>query len=261
MERLAHVGPENLAECGIGCLVNRSNPGYRMKEEWLHSRFDEGLRILLFRDERGKPLAFLEYVPGEAAWRPVEAPGWLFVHCLWVYAAGEKVGGLGSRLIRACVDEARLSGNVGVAAMASDGPWMVGSRIFLKNGFERIDEAGRFQLVAHRLRVGPQPRFADITGQAARYQGLHLVTSGQCPMLLKSVHDLTASAAKMGLDLQVTVLRSAQEAQHAPSHYGVFSLLWNGRLLADHYVSGRRFETIVRREVLADGADSGSPNH
>jgi len=107
------VGPGNLSDCGIGCLSNPRHEGYQPKVEWLQRRFDEGLRFLLFRDDGGKPLAFLEYVPGEYAWRPVDAEGWLFVHCLWVYSKGQKVGGLGSRLIQACVEEARQAGRPG----------------------------------------------------------------------------------------------------------------------------------------------------
>jgi hypothetical protein len=72
---LVRVGPENLRECGIGCLRNRDNPGYERKAKWLRKRFAEGLRFLLFRDEKGNPLAFLGYVPGEFAWRPVDAQG------------------------------------------------------------------------------------------------------------------------------------------------------------------------------------------
>ncbi|NNM03777.1 MAG: hypothetical protein HKO65_01640, partial [Gemmatimonadetes bacterium] len=123
---LEKVGPENLEECGIGCLTNPRHEGYEPKTAWLESRFAEGLRFFLFRDESGKPLAFLEYVPGEYAWRPVDARGWIFVHCLWVYSRGQKVGGLGGKLVQACVEEARSMGATGVVAMVSEGPWMVG---------------------------------------------------------------------------------------------------------------------------------------
>jgi len=249
---LEKVGPENLSECGIGCLTNPKNQGYQPKVEWLQKRFAEGVRILLFRDEKGKPLAFIEYVPGEYAWRPVDANSWLFVHCLWVYPEGQKVGGLGSRLIRACVEEARQVGATGVAAMVSDGAWMASRQVFLKNGFEQIAEADRFQLVVHRLREGPGPRFRDISRNLAKYRGLHIVYSAQCPMLPKSVNDLSEMAAELGLDLKVTVLNSAREAQNAPSHYGVFNLIWNGRLLADHYVSQGRFKNILRKEILKE---------
>ena len=247
---LEKVGPHNLAECGIGCLVNTKNPGYRAKVDWLQERFDEGLRFLLFRDTNGKPLAFLEYAPGAYAWRPVEADGWLFVHCLWVYGRGQKVGGLGSRLIEACIDEARQQRTRGVAAMVSDGPWMVSKQIFLKNEFEQVAETDRFQLLIHRLKKGAAPRFRDIAQSQKKYRGLHIVYTPQCPMLPKSVNDLSEMAAEHGLRLKVTVLKTAREAQNAPSYYGVFNLLWNGRLLSDHYVSKGRFKNILKKEIL-----------
>jgi GNAT superfamily N-acetyltransferase len=249
---LVKVGPENLPECGIGCIRSRDNPGYQRKVEWLRKRFDEGLRFLLLRDQKEKPLGFLEYVPGEFAWRPVDAQGWLFVHCLWVFPAGQKIRGLGSRLIRACVEEAGRAGSTGVAAMVSSGTWMAGREVFLKNGFTKIAERGRFELVVHRLREGAEPRFRDIVQDNWKCRGLHIVYSDQCPMLSKSVNDLCEMAAEYSLKKpRVTVLKSAYEAQHAPSYYGAFSLLWNGRLLSDHYVSKGRFRNILQKEILS----------
>jgi hypothetical protein len=51
-------------------------------------------------------------------------------------------------------------------------------------------------------------------------------------MLPKSAADLSEMAAAHGLKFKVTVLKNAREAQNAPSYYGVFSLLWKGRLLS-----------------------------
>ncbi len=247
---LVRVGPENLAECGIGYIRNRENPGYGRKVEWLRKRFAEGLRFLLFRDEKETPLAFLEYVPGEFAWRPVDAQGWLFVHCLWVFAAGRRIRGLGSRLIQACIEEAQRAGSIGVAAMVSNGTWMAGKEIFLKNGFTKTAERDRFELVIRRLREGTEPCFRDVDENIVRYRGLHIEYSDQCPMLWKSVADLSEMAAEYGLKLRATVLKSAHEAQNAPSYYGTFSLLWNGQLLSDHYVSKGRFRNILRKDIL-----------
>ncbi len=249
---LEKVGSGNLAACGIGCISSVKHEGFQPKVDWLQKRFGEGLRFLLFRTDRGKPLGFLEYVPGEYAWRPIDAAGWLFVHCLWVYPAGQKIGGLGSKLIQACIDEAVALDATGVAAIVSDGPWMVGSQIFSDHGFEEVDTADRFQLVVHRLRKGPVPRFRDIRRSLRRYKGLHVVYAPQCPYLPKSVHDLSEMAAEHGLDLHVTVLDSAKKAQNAPTYYGVFNLIWNGRLLSDHYVSKGRFKNILRKEILAE---------
>jgi GNAT superfamily N-acetyltransferase len=247
---LVRVGPKNLAECGIGCIRNRDNPGYGRKVEWLRKRFTEGLRFLLLRDESTKPLAFLEYVPGEFAWRPVDAQGWMFVHCLWVFAAGQRIRGLGSRLIQASIEEAKRAGSAGVAAMVSSGAWMAGKEIFLNNGFTQIAERDRFELVIRRLRKGAEPHFRDIEETITTHPGLHIVYSDQCPMLCKSADDLSKMAAEYGLTMQVTVLKNAREAQNAPSYYGAFSLLWNGRLLSDHYVSAGRFRNILRKDIL-----------
>jgi hypothetical protein len=159
---LETVGPHNLTECGIGCVTNPRHEGFAPKVAWLRKRFEEGLRFLLFRDADGRPLAFLEYVPGEYAWRPVDAPGWLFVQCLWVYPRGQKVGGLGTRLIRACLAEARRAGKIGVAAMVSEGPWMAGRQVFERSEFERVAQADRFELLVRKLGRGRLPAFRDV---------------------------------------------------------------------------------------------------
>jgi hypothetical protein len=248
--KLVKVGPENLDEMGIGCLLNPGHEGYDPKVRWLRERFDEGLRFFLFRDGDGRPLAFLEFVPGRFAWRPVEADGWLFIHCLWVYARGQKVGGLGSRLIQACVHEAREGEHLGVATLASEGPWMAGKEVFLKNGFHELESGDRFQLLARRLQEGPGPRMRSLEDNLDAYQnGLHLIYSPQCPMLPKSVNDLREMCRGHGIELQVTELTSASQAQKAPSYYGVFNLVWNGRLLSDHYVSKGRFKNLLKKEI------------
>lgn len=77
---LEEVGPDNIEACGIGCVVDRQHPGYRSKVEWLEGCFKQGLRLFLFRDAQGKPLGFIECVPGEHAWRPVDAIRWLPHH-------------------------------------------------------------------------------------------------------------------------------------------------------------------------------------
>lgn len=246
---LVTVGPENLSECGIWCR-SPEHQGYQCKVDWLRQTFGEGVRFLMFRDDGGKALGFLEYVPGEFAWRPVHAAGWLFVHCLWVNRRGQKVKGLGSRLIQACVAEARRQKAIGVAALVSDGLWMAGKEVFLKNGFQVIDERDRFQLVIYRLGEGPEPRFREIGGKARAFQGLHIIYCAQCPMLPKSAADVSEMAAAHGLKFKVTVLKNAREAQNAPSYYGVFSLLWKGRLLSDHYVSKGRFKNLLTKEIL-----------
>lgn len=56
-------------------------------------------------------------------------------------------------------------------------------------------------------------------------------------------------AKKQGLKINLTELRTAKEAQNAPSIYASFNLIYNGKLLSDHYISTRRFLNIINKEI------------
>ena len=51
------------------------------------------------------------------------------------------------------------------------------------------------------------------------------------------------------LRLKKVELKTAAQAQQAPSLYGVFSLVHNGKLLADRYISVTRFKNIIKKEI------------
>lgn len=74
---------ENIDKEHICCAFSdkKCKVGYELKKEWLKREFDNGY---VFRrlDERAK--VFMEYVPAEKAWIPVEAPNYLMINCFWV---------------------------------------------------------------------------------------------------------------------------------------------------------------------------------
>ena len=124
--KLIDITAENVAEQGFFCYMSkRKAEGYQRKLNWLKARFAEGMRIKMFElPERG----FIEYIPGEYAWRAVDAKGYMFIHCLWV--VGKSKGrGLGGRLLKACIQEAREVGMHGVAMLTSEGNWLVGKEL------------------------------------------------------------------------------------------------------------------------------------
>ena len=59
-----------------------------IKKEWLKQRFKEGL-VFCRSTERGK--CFIEYIPAENAWVPIQADGYFYIDCLWV--SGSMKGG------------------------------------------------------------------------------------------------------------------------------------------------------------------------
>ena len=135
----------------------------------------EGLCIKLLHETGGRTVGFIETIPGEYAWRVVNAAGYTVIHCLWVVGQG-KGKGYGTRLLQACLADARAEGRPGVAMVASDGVWLAGKQIFLKNGFEQVDvcacvvppkAAPTFRLLVHSFGADAQPGLPHRLGGAA----------------------------------------------------------------------------------------------
>lgn len=247
---IVDVTAENLsAHPQAICFINPKHEHYGLKIEWLKKRFKEGLKIkLLYVAGEDRPIGFIEYVPGEFAWRAVEAPGTLFIHCLWLYAREHRGRGFASALLEAVSREAKESGKTGVAAVASAGPFMASPDVFLKSGFRQAGESGGFQLLVKTIRPGPLPKFTDWEAKLAAYEGWHIVYAKQCPWVARFVADLEAAALPLGIKPKIHEIKTAAEAREAPSIYAVFNLIKDGRLLADHYISMTRFGNIVKKE-------------
>src|ERR1017187_2037387 len=79
--------------CGVG---NAAHEGRCNKNRWLQAQFKKGLRakVLLTPDKR--QCGYIEYLPGEYAWRGVDAGGYMFIHCIWTFFKQHQHRGLGS---------------------------------------------------------------------------------------------------------------------------------------------------------------------
>ena len=55
-------------------------------------------------------------------------------------------------------------------------------------------------------------------------------------------------AKEQGVDLKVSKLTSAKDAQKAPTGFGIFSVLKDDKEIVDHYISKTRFLNILQKE-------------
>ena len=119
-----------------------------------------------------------------------------------------------------------------------------------RQGFKEVDKRGRFELMSKKRNTKvSDPKLIDWTVQQKKYKGWHLLYADQCPWHEKSVEAMLNVAMDFGIDLKVNKINTVQEAKSAPSGYGVFSLLHDGKLLEDHYLSATRFKNIVKAEL------------
>jgi GNAT superfamily N-acetyltransferase len=238
---LIPVTEDNVDKVGFFCYMSkRKEPGWKQKREWLSQRFQEGLKILMLNEVGRRITAFIEYIPGEYAWRAVHAPGYLVIHCLWVVGQGRGKG-FGSQLIEACVEDARAQSKLGVVMVSSDRPWLADKAPFLHNDFTEIDQAPpSFQLLLKHLKPGPAPYFpTDWEQRQARFgSGLTVIRTGQCPYMENATLQVERIGEKTHTPVKVVEFKTAQELQqNAPAPYGTFSVVKDGKLLSYYYLT------------------------
>ncbi len=233
---IIEVTGDNVDKTGFFCFMSKKkSEGYQRKLRWLKDRFPEGMRIkMLALPERG----FIEYIPGEHAWRAVHADGYMFIHCLWV--VGKSKGqGFGSALLDACIADAKRQRMKGVAMVTSEQVWLAGRRILDQHGFDCVDTAPpAFSLMVKKFGKHPSPSFAGAWSDKAKAfgKGLTVIRSDQCPYIVDAANAAVAAAAKAEVKCRVVELQSREDImQRSPSVYGAFGLVLDGKLLSYCY--------------------------
>jgi GNAT superfamily N-acetyltransferase len=236
------VDADNIERLGFFCYKSKpKTPGYQKKLAWLKQRFWEGMKIkILYEDDKSK--AFIEYIPGEYAWRAVNAKNYLFIHCLWVVGKA-KGKGYGSRLLQECIQDARADGFDGVAMLTSGGNWLAGSNLLLKNGFDVVAQAPpSFELLSFGFGQAAPPTLPDNWDDRLQKFGddLTVIFTDQCPYIDRLKEAVFNAGRKLGLDVRALEFHDCEQVQrNAPSAYGVYSVIYRGELMSYHPIGGK----------------------
>lgn len=242
------VDAANVEQYGFFCYKSKpKSAGYQQKLGWLKERLAEGMRIQILY-EGSRSVGFVEYMPGEFAWRAVDAAGYMLIHCIWVVGKAKKKG-YGTQLLDACIEDARQAGAHGVAMVTTSRVWLADKRLLVKAGFEVVDQAPpAFELLVKRFDDAPLPSFPqDWQERAARYgSGLTIIRSDQCPYIEDATNHVLTLAREHGAEARIVRLTSGREVQEtAPSAYGVFQIVYDGELFCYHYLGKREFAQLT----------------
>ena len=241
------VTKENLEREHICCAIsNNRDCQVAAKKAWLLERFDDGL-VFLKGDVRGK--CFIEYLPAEAAWAPIEAPGYLYVDCLWV--SGQFKGhGYSNLLLEACLADARAQGKRGLVILSSEKkrPFLADPKFLAHKGFRVCDAAEPdYTLMALPLDGAAEPPRFRARAKSPRVEqaGFALYYTHQCPYTAKYVPLLAAVAKERGVPFEAVRFESAREAQAAPAPFTAFSLFYDGVFVTHEILSEKKFEKLI----------------
>lgn len=241
------VTTENLRTEHICCAIsNDRDIQVASKKAWLAERFDEGL-VFLKSVERGK--CFIEYIPAENAWNPIDADGYMYIDCLWV-SGSLKGHGYSNDLLDACLSDSRSQGRKGVCVLSSarKRPFLADPKYLQHKGFAVCDEADNGVELWYLpfSSDAPQPRFLP----CARHPhvdapGFVLYYTHQCPFNAKYVPLLEETARQKGVAFQAIRLQSRAEARSAPTPITTYALFHDGEYVTNEQMNDKKFLKLL----------------
>ena len=241
------VTKENIEKEHICCAIS-SNKDVQVisKKAWLTERFEEGL-VFLKSVERGK--CFIEYLPAENAWNPIEAEGYMYIDCLWV-AGSFKGNGYSTDLLNACIEDSKNKGKKGlcILAAAKKKPFLADPKFLKYKGFRVCDEAENgIQLwclpfdehaALPKLKECAKKPHIDESGYVLYY-------TNQCPFNAKYVPVLEELAKEQNVEFKAIHIDTKEMAQSAPTPITTYALFCDGEYLTNEQMNDKRFLKLL----------------
>ena len=241
------VTKENIEKEHICCAIsNNKDVQVISKKAWLTERFEEGL-VFLKSVERGK--CFIEYLPAENAWNPIEAEGYMYIDCLWV-AGSFKGNGYSTDLLNACIEDSKNKGKKGlcILAAAKKKQFLADPKILKYKGFRVGDEAENgIQLwclpfdedaALPKLKECAKKPHIDESGYVLYY-------TNQCPFNAKYVPVLEELAKEQNVEFKAIHIDTKEMAQSAPTPITTYALFCDGEYLTNEQMNDKRFLKLL----------------
>lgn len=243
---------ENLEREHICCAISNNNDcQVSAKKAWLAARFDDGL-VFKKANVRGK--CFIEYIPAENAWAPIEADGYMYINCLWV--SGKLKGqGNSNLLLHECIQDSKEKGKKGLVVLSSKKkmPFLSDPKFLHYKGFLVADTADPYYELfylpfdedAQKPSFKPQVKKPQI-----KSKGFVLYYAHQCPFTAKYVPFVKSIAEEKGISFKTIRFETAAQAQNAPAPFTSYSLFFDGNFVTNEILSGKKFVKMIADKVL-----------
>lgn len=220
------------------------------KKEWMKRMFDDGL-VFYRSEERGK--CFIEYIPAEKAWVPIEADGYIYINCLWI-AGSMKGHGYSNDLLGECISDAKKQGKKGVCILSSEGrkkEFLSDPKYLAHKGFAVSDTSACGINVMYLLLVpnAEPPKFKECAKNPKTDEdGFVLYYTDQCPFTFYWVPRIEEVAKEHKIPLKVIHVTSREAARNVPSPVSTYALFRDGKFLTHAIQSDKKFLALAGAE-------------
>lgn len=238
---------ENLEQEHICCAISSNkDPQVASKKAWLKERLDEGL-VFLKSAQRGK--CFIEYIPAEYAWVPIEADDYMHINCFWV-SGSLKGHGYSNELLEACISDAKAKGKKGITVISSPKkkPFLSDPKYLAYKGFKTADTAEPYFALLYL----PFDENADIPKFKEQAKKPHIAEKGfalyytaGCPYTAKYAPLIEECARQNGIPFISICVDSREKAQNAPAVWTNYAMFYNGKYVTNEILSEKKFLALA----------------
>ena len=243
------VTKDNLEKEHICCAIsNNKDVQVSSKKAWLADRFMDGL-VFLKSVERGK--CFIEYIPAENAWVPIEADGYMYIDCLWV-SGSFKGHGYSTDLLNACIRDSTEKGKKGLCILcaAKKKPFLADPKFLKYKGFAVCDESD------NGIQLWYLP-FSDnvekpVFKECAKHphiedSGYVLYYTDQCPFNAKYVPIVEQTAKEHNIPFRAIHIVCKEQAQNVPTPVTTYAMFRDGEYLTNEQMNDTKFLKLVSK--------------
>lgn len=238
------VTSDNIEQEHICCAIsNNRDIQVSSKKAWLQERFEDGL-VFLKSKERGK--CFIEYIPAENAWIPIQADGYLYINCLWVSGA-LKGHGYSNDLLAECIRDAKEQGRSGICILSAEGrkrEFLADPKFLAYHGFQVADisDCGITLYYLPLEQNAELPKFRECAKHPeVKERGFVLYYTDQCPFTYYWVPRIEEVSKENNIPLKVIHITCREDAQNVPAPVTTYALFRDGKFLTQAIQSDKKF--------------------
>ena len=212
------------------------------KKDWMKKRFEDGL-VFKKLDERGK--VFIEYIPSEKAFAPIDADNFMYINCFWV--SGKFKGqGYANALLNECINDAKLKNKDGLVILSSKKkkPFLSDPSYLKYKGFMVCDSAQPYFELLHLPfnDKAKAPRFKQCAKSGTiKDKGIVIYYTNQCPHTDKYVGIIKKSAKENGIGLKTIIIDCVEKAKKAPTPFTTYTIYKDGNFVTHEILTEKKF--------------------
>ncbi len=249
---IIEITPENLFSSHICCALSNAPDQIacaNAKKRWMEGVFPDGYHFWRL-DARGK--AFIEVIPAEKAWCPLDAPGWLFIDCFWVSGQFKGHGHAGA-LFEKALTHARQNNFHGLLAVSTTkkSPFLSDPGFYRHQGFVVADDAPpNYLLFSLPLSADvTTPKFKTcVKHPSVTEPGVVIYYSDHCPHTARYIFSIQSIANKHDIPFYGFKMENSETAQNAPNPFPTYAMFYNGKFVTNEIFSEGKFRKFLNIE-------------